>query len=88
ETGQVVDDMEQWLGSDLDRFKNEIFDGSDEGLRAALRDLAGMDNWGDAARYLQDDVFDRYRIDLFDEAAVDITDRMQAWFEGLDQSRS
>ncbi|MGM0505953.1 MAG: hypothetical protein ACQER4_02055 [Bacteroidota bacterium] len=80
-TSAVVRDLERWLGSDLDRFRREIFDGSDEGLRMALRDLVQMESWGNAARYLQDDVFDRYRIDLFDDAAVDFTDRMQAWFE-------
>lgn len=88
ESSQVIQELEEWLGSDLGRFREEIFDGSEEGLRAALRDLARIESWGDASRYLQDDVFDRYRIDLFDDAAVDFTDRMQAWFEEVNHSRS
>lgn len=88
ESKRGVRELEKWLGKEYDRFRQEIFDGSEEGLRDALQHLSRLGSWADAARYLQDDVFDRYRIDLFDDVAVDFTDRMQAWFEDLDQPRS
>lgn len=81
-------ELAAWLGEESERFVEELFHGSEQAFDSAMQTLGRLDTWKDAANFIQNDIFLRNRVDLFDDAAVDFTDRMQEWFEQLEQKSS
>jgi hypothetical protein len=72
--------LEKWVSDEKERFVNEIFKGSENAYEDALEGVLEYDDWKNASRYLQNDIFNRNRVDVFDEAAVDFTDRLHTFF--------
>jgi len=70
-----------WLESDEDRFKDAIFSGSDRAYEQALVKLDGFDDWKQASYYIEKEIFSRNHVDMYSENAVDLTDRLQAYFD-------
>lgn len=83
---QAIRLIEQELEDDRDRFIDEIFRGSEWAYDEALEEIAGKENWRNASRYIEKEVFKRNLVDMYSEAAVDFTDRLQTYF--LEQSKS
>jgi len=70
-----------WLKDDEDRFTSHIFSGSEKAYEEALIDLNQLDNWKQASRFIEKEIFARNLIDMYDEEAVDFTDRLQIYFD-------
>lgn len=75
-----IEEIEKWIGDDISRFTDEIFDGSDAAIEDALANFVEFEDWKSASKYLQKEIFDRNRIDVFSEVAVDFTDRLHTFF--------
>lgn len=70
----------KWMESDRERFVRDIFSDSDGAFEEALYDIAALDDWKSATRYIEKEVFSRNLVDMYDEAAVDFTDRLHSYF--------
>jgi hypothetical protein len=70
-----------WLKDDEDRFVSQIFSGSEKAYEEALIDLNQLENWKQASRFIEKEIFARNLVDMYDEEAVDFTDRLQAYFD-------
>jgi len=70
-----------WMSDDENRFKNTIFSGSDRAYEQALTELNELDNWKQASKFIENEIFARNFVDMYDEDAVDFTDRMQTYFD-------
>lgn len=69
-----------WLDDEKDRFIDEIFMGSEMAYEQALIEIMDFENWKAASMYLEQEVFSRNKVDVYDEAAVDFTDRLHSYF--------
>lgn len=69
-----------WLDDEKDRFVDDIFMGSELAYEEALIEITDYDNWKAASMYLEREVFSRNKIDVYDEVAVDFTDRLHSYF--------
>ena len=70
----------QWLQLDADRFVDEVFGGAEDAYEQALSDIAAIRTWKKATDYIEKEVFNRNRIDMYDEVAVDLTDQLHSYF--------
>lgn len=77
---EKLGDISKWLDDEKDRFVEDIFRGSEEAYEQALIEILDFDDWKSASHYLEREVFSRNRIDVYDEAAVDFTDRLHSYF--------
>ena len=68
------------LSNDEKLFVEEIFRGSDRAFDQAIEDIAAYDSWRDVSKYIEKDIFKRNLVDMYSEAAVDFTDRLQSYF--------
>ncbi len=80
ELSEKISDISGWLDDDSSRFIDEIFGGSDAGYEEALGNIVDFNNWKDASRYIEKEIFTRNMIDVYDEVAVDFTDRLHSYF--------
>lgn len=77
---EKIEKISGWLDDEKDRFVDEIFKGSEIAYEQALLEIMDYDNWKSASMYLEKEVFSRNNIDVYDEAAVDFTDRLHSFF--------
>ncbi|NBC03983.1 MAG: hypothetical protein GVY20_09800, partial [Bacteroidetes bacterium] len=77
---EIIEKISGWLDDEKDRFVDVIFKGSEIAYEQALLDILDYDNWKSASMYLEKEVFSRNNIDVYDEAAVDFTDRLHSFF--------
>jgi hypothetical protein len=75
-----IEDLADWLKPDQDRFVHEIFNDSKLAWEQALIDLTVFDDWKSASRYLESEIFNKNRIDIYSEVAVDFTDYLHSYF--------
>ncbi len=80
EKDELVAELRKQLQSDRDYFIEKIFGGSDRAYEEALEQIAGKEDWRSASKFIEKDVFKRNLIDMYSEAAVDFTDRLQTFF--------
>jgi hypothetical protein len=78
---ETAEQLIGWLKIDEERFRSHIFSGSDKAYEEALIDLNQLDNWNQASRFNEKEIYARNLIDMYDEEAVDFTDRLQAYFD-------
>lgn len=76
-----IEALSGWLEDDEERFVSGIFGGSESAYEQALETIYDFDDWKNASRYIQKDIFARNRVDVFDEVAVDFTDRLHTFFQ-------
>ncbi|WP_340106108.1 hypothetical protein [Rhodohalobacter sp. 8-1] len=76
-----TDQLVGWLKDDEKRFTSHIFSGSEKAYEEALIDLNKLENWNQASRFIEKEIFARNLVDMYDEEAVDFTDRLQAYFD-------
>lgn len=77
---EKISEISGWLDDEKDRFVEEIFRGSEFAYEQALADITDFENWKAASMYLESDIFSRNKIDVYDEVAVDFTDRLHSYF--------
>lgn len=70
-----------WLKKDEKRFVKSVFGGSTDLYEEALIELNNFDNWKHAASFIGKDVFARNSVNMYDDDAVDFTDKLQEYFE-------
>lgn len=75
-----IEHLSKWLSAERDRFLHEIFDDSKLAWEQALIDLTVFDEWKSASRYLENEIFNKNRIDIYSEVAVDFTDYLHSYF--------
>lgn len=76
-----ADQLIGWLKDDEERFTSQIFSGSEKAYEEALIDLNKLENWNQASHFIEKEIFARNLVDMYDEEAVDFTDRLQAYFD-------
>lgn len=79
-TGDEIEQLSKWLSADRDRFIRTIFNDSSLAWEQALIDLTIFDDWKSAAKYLEKEIFNKNRIDIYSEVAVDFTDYLHSYF--------
>lgn len=79
-TDKEVKNLRNMLSDDEELFVEEIFRGSDRAFDQAIEDIAAYDSWQDVSKYIEKDIFKRNLVDMYSEAAVDFTDRLQSYF--------
>ncbi len=77
----TAEELIKWISDERERFVDGIFSGSDKAYEEALEDIAFLDDWKSASRFIKDEIFSRNHIDIFDEVAVDFTDRLHTFFK-------
>lgn len=77
---EKIGQISKWVDDEKDRFVEEIFKGSELAYEEALLEIMEYDNWKAASMYLEREVFSRNKVDVYDEAAVDFTDRLHSYF--------
>lgn len=80
EPGELIEDVADWMADASDEFTREIFGGSETAYEEALAKIMEFNEWKQAARYIEREIFTRNRIDIYDEIAVDFTDRLHTFF--------
>ncbi|MCC5908771.1 MAG: hypothetical protein JJU13_21310 [Balneolaceae bacterium] len=81
EEDQLIDALSDWMGDDKEKYVKNLFNGSDVAYERAILDIMEFENWKSASKYLENQVFKRNRLDVFDETAVDFTDRLHSYFK-------
>ena len=81
ESNLTATELISWMESDEHRFTESIFSGSEAAYEQALVKLDSFDSWKQASGYIEKEIFARNFVDMYDEDAVDFTDRMQAYFD-------
>src|SRR6056297_224555 len=77
----TTEELMKWISDERERFVDGIFSGSEKAYEESLEDIALLDDWKSASRFIKDEVFNRNHIDIFDEVAVDFTDRLHTFFK-------
>lgn len=72
--------LQDHLEDERKYFVEEIFRGSERAYDEALEEIVAKENWRSASRYIEKEVFQRNLVDMYSEAAVDFTDRLQNYF--------
>lgn len=80
EPEEKISKISSWLNDEKKRFVDEIFMGSEIAYEQALKEIIDFENWKAASVYLEQEVFSRNKVDVYDEAAVDFTDRLHSYF--------
>ncbi len=75
-----ADELRKWLGDDVERIITELFDGSVSDFENAIHEIAGFEEWKPATRYIEKEIFARNHIDMYDDVAVDFTDKLHNYF--------
>ena len=83
---EEINNLRDMLSDDEELFVEEIFRGSDRAFDQAIEDIAAYDSWRDVSKYIENDIFKRNLVDMYSEAAVDFTDRLQSYF--LEKNRN
>ena len=80
EIDDEIEHLSKWLAPDRDRFLHSIFNDSKLAWEQALIDLTVFDEWKSASKYLENEIFNKNRIDIYSEVAVDFTDYLHSYF--------
>lgn len=78
--GKEVNRILEYLEDDRSFFVKELFQDSERAYEQAVEQLASMQDWKRASKYIQKNIFERNMVDMYSEPAVDFTDRMHSYF--------
>ncbi|MEX0823134.1 MAG: hypothetical protein WD008_02030 [Balneolaceae bacterium] len=87
EESTKISGLKSWLEDDKSRFVYELFNKSEQTYEKALNDLVEFDDWKNASKYIENEIFVRNMIDVYDEVAVDFTDRLHTFFLEIKSSQ-
>jgi hypothetical protein len=79
---QEIETLRNKLSGDRERFVEEIFRGSERAFDEAIENIAAYNNWREATKYVEKEIFKRNLVDVYSEAAVSFTDQLQNYFSG------
>ncbi|MEX0660966.1 MAG: hypothetical protein WEA58_05230 [Balneolaceae bacterium] len=85
---EEIEKLSGWLMDDKARFVEEIFGGSENAYEQSLNELVSFDNWKDASRFIEKEIFSRNMVDMYEEAAVDFTDRLHTYFKEFKSTKN
>jgi len=68
------------LGDEKRIFIKVLFDGNESAFDKALEGLSDCEDWKTASKFIENEIFSRNSIDMYDEIAVDFTDRLHTYF--------
>lgn len=71
----------EFLKDDEARFLKEIFEGDRRAYIGALERISGFDNWREAGKYLTNEIFRRYEVDMYKDVSIDFTDCLHKFFK-------
>ena len=77
---EKIGDLSNWMKDVREKFIEDLFGDSEDAYEQALADIMEFDDWKSASKYIEKEVFTRNRIDVYDELAVDFTDRLHSYF--------
>ena len=77
---EKIGDLSDWMQDVRDKFIEDLFGDSEDAYEQALSDIMEFDDWKNASKYIEKEIFTRNRIDIYDEIAVDFTDRLHSYF--------
>jgi hypothetical protein len=72
--------LEQYLQNNEDYFVETLFGGSTQAYRKSLGNISRQENWNEAYRIIDQQIFKPNRINMYSREAVDFTDRLQTYF--------
>ncbi len=75
-----IGDLSNWMKDVRETFIEDLFGNSEDAYEQALSDIMEFDDWKNASKYIEKEIFTRNRIDVYDEIAVDFTDRLHSYF--------
>src|SRR5699024_6466147 len=75
-----VDELKKRLARHEEYYIEDIFGGSCQAYEDAIEKIANCENWREASKYIQNDIFERNVVNLYSQTAVDFTDRLQDYF--------
>lgn len=70
-----------FLEEDEPRFLRDIFESDRRAYIGALERISGFDNWREAGKYLTNDIFRRYNVDMYKDVSIDFTDQLHRFFK-------
>lgn len=80
ETEEQISRIANWLQDEENKFIEEIFGNSESAYEQALAEIENFEDWKKASKFIEREIFSRNRIDVYDEIAVDFTDRLHTYF--------
>ncbi len=80
--------LKEWMNDDAARFTKEIFNGSEIAYGQAVIEITDIGDWKQATRYIEKEIFSRNKVDLYDEVAVDFTDKLHSYFMELNNKKA
>lgn len=72
--------LQRVMSDQREMFIADLFSDSEAEYSKALKDIARMDDWRSVSRYMQNNIFQQNLVEMYSEAAVEFTDRLQAFF--------
>lgn len=75
-----AEELERLLIDEKPYFVEQLFDGSERAYEESLYEIAQKDSWKEASKLIEKNIFKRNMINIYSEAAVDFTDRLQTYF--------
>lgn len=77
--------LNQQLKDAKKEYVKALFSGDESAYEFALQQLAGFNTWREAGKYLTNEIFRRNTIDMYNDTAVDFTDRLHKFFINRDR---
>jgi hypothetical protein len=75
-----LNNLSEWVGDEKGKFIEELFSNSETAYEKALVNIMAFEDWKSASKYIESEIFNRNRIDVYSEVAVDFTDRLHSYF--------
>ena len=76
----MASQIDEWLGRDKSKFVNKIFGKSESDYNDAITAIIEFDDWKGASGFIRSEIFSKSNVDIFDEVAVEFTDRLHTFF--------
>lgn len=70
-----------YLNNNRDAYIDEIFRGDERAFYTQIGEISTYSNWFMAGKFITRDIFDKNRVDLYSDNAVQFTDSVQEYFE-------
>ncbi len=72
--------LKQQLQDKKQVFVEALFDGSELNYEESISKIATNNSWKEAIKTIQNDIFERYDVNMYSEAAVKFTDQLHEYF--------
>jgi hypothetical protein len=76
----MASQIDEWLGKEKSKYVNEIFERSESDYNDAITAIIEFEDWKGASGFIRNEIFSKSNVDIFDEVAVEFTDRLHTFF--------